>query len=52
MTLQLQLDRLGRRLKRWRVARSFLRWLSLTLGLWLLWFWLDNLLRLDIRWRC
>jgi hypothetical protein len=46
VTLQLQLDRLGRRLKRWRVARSFLRWLSLTLGLWLLWFWLDNLLRL------
>lgn len=46
MTLQFQLDRLGRRLRRWRVARSFLRWLAITLGLWLLWFWLDNLLRL------
>mgnify|MGYP000865423023 CR=1 FL=1 len=46
MTLHFQLYRLGRRLRRLRVARAFLRWLALTLGLWLFWFGLDNLLRL------
>ncbi len=46
MTLHFQLHRLGRRLRRMRLAWSFMRWLALTLGLWLLWFWLDNLLHL------
>ncbi len=41
-----QLQRHGRLLRRGRLARRGLRWLAATLGLWLLWFWLDNLLRL------
>ncbi|MDD5705807.1 MAG: hypothetical protein PHR35_07760, partial [Kiritimatiellae bacterium] len=41
-----RLHELGRALRRARLTRSALLWLSGTLGLWLLWCWLDNLLRL------
>ncbi len=46
MTLHAQLAGFGRALRRIRLTRIFLRWLALTLALWLAWFWFDNLLRL------